>query len=188
MNTRFSARITRARRIVCVLVLVALAAPGCFHSTELTGIRRDLESQLPGASFEKNVELSFGPIMLSVARLVTAVIPGASEARPWLRGVSRVQVGVYEANVDSVNHLRMPKRLQALVDDGWETVVRVRDRNEAVWVLYRPDGDRVREVFVVVLNDHELVLIKARGRIEKLIASALRETGNGHGFMPGLDS
>jgi hypothetical protein len=187
MNTPFLDRIARGRRIVCVLVLVALAAPGCFQSRELSGIRRDLEKQLPGAEFDKNVELSLGPLVLSLARVVTNIIPGAREARPYLKDVSRVQVGVYDARVESLSDLRMPKRLQSLLDDGWETAVRVRDDHEAVWILYRPDGERVKEIFVVVLDDHELVLVKARGRLERLIALAMRE-GHGRPGIPGLDS
>jgi hypothetical protein len=178
----------RAARIAFAFALATLASPGCFHSSELSGVRHELESQLPGASFDRDIELSLGPMMLSLARVVAAVVPGAGEARPWLRDLSRIQLGVYEARVDSMTDLRMPKHMQSLLDDGWETAIRVRDRDEAVWILYRPDGDRVREVFVVVLNDHELVLVKAKGRLEKLIATALREGRTGRDFFSGFDS
>lgn len=182
MNTRFSA-IPRARRIVCVLLLVALAAPGCFQSAELSGIRRDLESQLPGASFEKDVELSLGPITLALARVVTSFIPDTREARSWLKGVSRVQIGVYDAHVASTTELHIPERLQSLIDDGWETAVRVRDDNQAVWVLYRADGDKIKELFVMVLNHDELVLVRAKGKLERLVAAALKESRGEPGFM-----
>ena len=165
------------------VVLAALSSPGCFWAPELSGIRRDLESQLPGASFDRDVELSFGPVMLTLARVLTSVIPDADEARPWLRGVSRVQIGVYDAHIGSTAELRMPKHLKSLLDNGWETAVRMRDDDEAVWLLYRPDGDKVREIFVVVLNDDELVLVKARGHLERIVAAALDEAHGRHGFM-----
>jgi hypothetical protein len=41
--------------------------------------------------------------------------------------------------------------------------------------MYRPDGNTVREVFIVVLDEDELVLVEAKGRLEQLIAAALRE-------------
>jgi Domain of unknown function (DUF4252) len=178
----------RMRGMAVALGLAVLASPGCFGGPEFSGIRHDLESQLPGASFQKNVELSFGPVMLTLARVVTAVIPGAREARPWLRGVSRVQVGVYESHIDSIAELHMPKRLQSLIDDGWETAVRVRDDHEAVWLLYRPDGEKVREIFVVVLNNDELVLVKARGHLERLVAAALDESRGRHGLLEDFGS
>jgi hypothetical protein len=180
-------QIPRTRRMLVILSLVALTSAGCVGSAELSGIRRDLEKQMPGAEFEKNVELSLGPLVLSLARVVTNFIPGAREARPYLRDVSRVQVGVYDARVESLEDLRMPKRLQSLLEDGWETAVRVRDDDEAVWILYRPDGETVKEIFVVVLDDHELVLVKAKGRLEKLIATAMRE-GYGRPGIPGFNS
>ena len=169
----------RVRPAALALVLALLASPGCLHSGELSGVRRDLELQLPGSSFEKDVELSLGPVLLSVARLVTNFVPDAEEARPFLRGVSRVQIGVYKTEIDSLPALRMPGHLQSLIDDGWETVVRVHENHEAVWVLYRPDGDQIREVFVVVLNEKELVLVKAKGRLEKLLAAALDDAHGG---------
>jgi len=171
------------RSALLALVLAALASPGCLHSGELSGVRRDLELQMPGSSFEKDVELSFGPVLIGVARLVTAVIPDADEVRPFLRGMSRVQIGIYKTEIDSLPALRMPGQLQALLDDGWETVVRVRENDEAVWVLYRPDGDKIREVFIVVLNEHELVLVKAKGRLEKLVEAALNERDGGRTFL-----
>ena len=175
------------RTTVTALVLTLLTSPGCFWSGELSGVRRDFEAQMPGASFNKNIELSLGPIMLSAARLVTSVIPGTREARSWLKGVSRVQVGVYDADIDSMPDVRMPDRLRSLIDDGWEIAVHVREQNEAVWVLYRPDGDRVREIFVVVLNENELVLVKARGNMEKLVAAALHEAQGRPGFLREFD-
>ena len=158
----------------------------CFWAPELSGVRRDLQDQLPGASFDKNVEFSFGPVVLTFVRLVTGLIPGAREARPWLSGVSRVQIGVYDAHVDSAAGLRMPKRLQSLIDDGWETAIRVRDDDEAVWVLYRPDGDDQRDIRRR-LDDEELVLVKARGRLERLVAAALDQAKGNHHFMRSLD-
>jgi hypothetical protein len=175
------------RALLAIVTVTVLASPGCFWSGELAGVRREFEAQLPGSSFEKNVELSLGPIVLGLAKMVTAVIPGAREARPWLRGVSRVQIGVYDARIDDMPQLHMPKRLQSLLDDGWETAVRVREKHEAVWVLYRPDGDRVREVFVVVLNEQELVMVKAKGQLDRLIAAAIDEAHGRHSFL-GHDS
>jgi len=181
---------TRSNFILRTLAIAAglalLSSPGCFWSAELSGVRADLEHQLPGSSFNKNVELSFGPVLLTLARTVTAVIPGASDVRLYLSGVSHVEIGVYDAHVDSITNLHIPKRLQSLIDEGWETAVRVRDDHEAAWLLYRPDGDRVKEVFVVVLDNDELVLVKARGHLEHLVEAAMASTHDHHRFFGDL--
>lgn len=176
------------RALGLVAGLAVLSSPGCFWSSELADVRADLQHQLPGSSFDKNVELSFGPIILTFARVITSVIPGAREARPYLRGVSRVQVGIYAAHLHTMESLRMPQRLHSLLGDGWETAVRVRDEKEAVWLLYRPDGEKVKEIFVVVLNDDELVLVKARGNLERIIAAAMDEAHGRHGFLHNFGS
>jgi hypothetical protein len=170
------ARTARRLALAFATALSLLASPGCFWAPELSGVRHDIEDQLPGASFDRNIELSFGRVGLALARLVTAVIPGAREARPYLRDVSGVQIGVYDARVASTAELRTPKRLQALLDDGWEMAVRVREEREAVWVLCRVDDESIREVFIVVVNEDELVLVKARGRLDRMIATALEES------------
>ena len=176
------------RAVTVAAGLAMLSSPGCFWSSELADVRRDLEHQLPGSSFDKNVELSLGPIVMTFARVVTAAIPGAREARPYLSGLSRVQIGVYDSHFESVSELRMPERLQSLLSKGWETAVRVRDNHEAVWILYRPDDDEVKEIFVLVLDDDELVMVKARGNLERLVAAAMDEAHGRHGLLDDLGS
>jgi len=41
----------------------------------------------------------------------------------------------------------------------------------------------VKEIFVVVLNDDELVMVKARGNLERLVAAAMDEAHGRHGFL-----
>jgi Domain of unknown function (DUF4252) len=166
-------------RILAAAVIAAavLASPGCLWAPELSSVRHDIERQLPDASFSKEFELSLGPVSLAFARLVTFVIPPAREARRYLRDLSRVQVAVYEHDPLSggARDLRMPELLGSLIDDGWEMAVKVRDDEERVWVLFRAEDDAVREVFVVVLDEEQLVLVKARGRLERVLARVLRE-------------
>jgi hypothetical protein len=87
--------LNRTRALVtAVLAAATLATPGCLWAPELSSVRRDIERQLPDASFDKEFELSLGPVTLAFARLVTCLIPPAREARQYLRDVSRVQVAV----------------------------------------------------------------------------------------------
>ncbi|MDH5627520.1 MAG: DUF4252 domain-containing protein, partial [Candidatus Krumholzibacteria bacterium] len=111
-------------------------------------------------------------------------IPDASEARPYLRGVSKVQVAIYETegNVHAAT-IETPARLQEMIDDGWEMAVRVRDEDEMVWLLYRIDGDSVREMFVVVMDDEELVLVRVKGHLERLMAEALENIDDEGSFL-----
>ncbi len=177
-----NASMTRTLVLAAALGFAPLAG-GCMWAPELTDVKQDIARQLPGVGFRKNVTLSFGPLTMGLARAITGCIPDAREAHTYLRDVSRVQVAVYELDGAPAGHdIDTPSRLEALIEDGWEMAVRVREESEAVWLLYRTDGDSVREMFVVVVSDEELVLVKVKGRLERLLAGALEHARDEDGF------
>jgi hypothetical protein len=150
---------------------------------ELNRVKDDIASQLPGASFDREFSMSLGPVAIAVARLVTRFVPDAREAQTYLRDVSRVQVAVYNtSSMPRMSSVHMPEALKGLVEEGWEVAVKARQEDGVVWVLYRVEGEAVRELYVVALDDEELVLVKARGRLDQLVARALTERND----IPGI--
>jgi hypothetical protein len=170
--------------LIVLVVAVAGVSIACNWAPGLSEVRRDLERQLPGATFEKDMELSLGPVSLAFARLFTRMVPDARQASGYLRDVSRIEMAVYEADrMPGTDDVSMPTRLQELVQkDDWELAVRIRDKNERAWILYRIDDDRIKELYVVILNADELVMVRAEGRLEGLLARALNETGTMKGI------
>lgn len=168
------------------LALTLTLSSGCLWAPDLDRVRAEIENQLPGTRFHKEFALSLGPVTLGLARVVTAVAPHADLAKRYLRDIRRVKVALYTLeNAPSSLHLRTPERLDALLEDGeWEMAVRVREKHgEAVWVLYRADDDdTVKEVYVVALTGDELVLVRAAGNIERLMATAVKEGHSDRGF------
>jgi hypothetical protein len=165
---------------------VVMLGNGCMWAPELTEVKRDIAGQLPDVTFRKNVTLSLGPLTMVLARAVVGFIPDAREARPYLRDVSKVQVAVYETSGDvRASAVETPARLQEMLDDGWEMAVRVREDDEMVWLLYRIDGDSVREMFVVVMGDEELVLVRVKGHLERIMAEALQNIDDEGSFLRG---
>ena len=177
MNNKTHNRTTKIVAIVLLLIVTATST-GCLWAPHLANIRQDIERQLPGVHFDKEIELTLGRLSLTFARLITAFVPDAHDAHRYLRDVSRVELGVYNADRISGTEVSMPDRLREMQEsEGWELAVKVRENNNLVWVLYRVDSDKIKEVFVLVLDDNELVLVKAQGRLERLIAYALSESG-----------
>ncbi len=168
---------TQLRRIVLIVVAAALPlAGGCVWTPDLSEVKQDIAHQLPGVTFDRQVAVAIGPGGMALARAVVSLVPPAREARGWLRDVSRVEVAVYEVHADdTARRLATPSRVEEMLADGWEMAARVREDGEAVWLLYRLDGESVRELFVVSLDRHELVLVKVKGRLERLIARALSD-------------
>ena len=174
------ARLNRARNFATVVALFLAAAivlPGCLWAPLRAQIRLDLERQLPGASFDKEFEISLGPVSLAFARMVTRLVPDAHDASGYLKNVRKIEVAVYNAHqMPPVDQVKMPERMQSMIEkDGWETAIRVREENEIVWVMYRTDDESVKNVCVVVLNDDELVMVRAEGNLEQLVALALEQ-------------
>jgi hypothetical protein len=161
---------------VFALALTLTLATGCVWTPELTRVKDDIASQLPGASFDREFSMSLGPVAIAVARLVTRFVPDAREAQTYLRDVSRVQVAVYNtSSMPRMSSVHMPEALRGLAAEGWEVAVKARQEDQLVWVLYRVEDEAVRELYVVALDDEELVLVKARGRLDRLVARALTE-------------
>lgn len=159
------------------LALALTLCSGCLWAPDLDRVRRDIQRQLPGVSFHREIALSFGPAGIGLARLLVNLVPDTEEARPYLSDVSRVTVAVYEAkNVPRGFSLKTPEELKRLRDsDGWELVVKTRDESGATWVLCQLDGDELKGIYIVVLDSDELVLVRAHGRLERLFEKAMRE-------------
>ena len=173
---------------VVVLVCVALSTSSCVWTPELSRVASDLERQLPDAKFDKEFSVSLGPMALGFARLVSGMVgdDDVRHARDYIKDVTRVQVAVYDTrDMPSMSNLKMPSQLAELEDKGWETAVKVREDDEAVWVMYRIDDDSIRDLYVVVLSDEELVIVKATGQLDRIMARALIDAEHERG-VPGL--
>lgn len=176
--------------VVVLLIVMAGAASGCLWAPDLAMVRKDIEHQLPGVRFDKEMELSLGPVSLAFARLLTRITPDAEDASGYLRDVSRIELAVYNTeDMPPANTVTMPERLQKMTEsEGWEMAVKVRDDDELAWILYRLDDETVRELYVVVMSDEELVMVKAEGHLERLVARALSDSGALKGLPDTHDS
>ncbi len=164
--------------IAAVLGLTLLS--GCLWAPELDRIKRDIEKQIPGAHFNKEIAFSLGPVTLGLAKLIVKFIPDTEEARPYLKYVRDVKVAIYEAdNIPSNCSVRLPRDLKKLLDEkGWELAVKTQNDNNVTWILCRSDGDSIKGLYVVVLDEHELVLVRAGGNLDRLFKMVMRENMN----------
>ncbi len=152
---------------------------GCLWAPELDRVRKEIEIQLPGVTFKKQVALSLGPVTLSLARAVVKLAPETHEAAAYLEDIRDVTIAVYEAeNLPEDLHVRLPHHLKKLLARGeWELTVKACEESEAVWILCKTDGDAIKGLYVVVLDRDGLVLVRAHGRLEGLFMKAMREHG-----------
>ena len=184
-------RLKSAAAPVAIVLLVAMAGvtAGCMWAPDLAMVRKDLERQLPGVSFDKEIELTLGPVSLAFARMFSGASSDLRDVGGYLKDVSRIELAVYNTNnMPPTRTVRMPDRLRKMQEsEGWEMAVRVRDDDELCWVLYRLDDESVKELYVVIMSDEELVLVKAEGKLERLVARALSDSGALQG-LPGTEN
>jgi hypothetical protein len=159
------------------IVVIVTTCSGCLWAPELDGVRKDIERQLPGASFHREFALSLGPITLGLARTIIRLVPDAAEAREYLEDVRSVKVAMYDArNLPTDLDLRMPRKLESLVEkDGWEIAAKVNEERDNVWILYRAEEDSIKDLYIVALSDDELVLVRAHGNIDQLATKAMHD-------------
>jgi hypothetical protein len=166
--------IPRHVRILTVAMLVALFS-GCLWAPELDRLRKEIEVQLPGSHFKKEISVSLGPFALALIRTVVRIVPGTDEFKPLLQEVRSVKVALYEVKAPRpYGPLSMPRSLRRMLEEDWQLAARFTEASEVVWLIYRTKGDTVSHVFIVVMDDKNLVLVRAEGRLDRLMQRAVR--------------
>ncbi len=163
--------------LIAVVAVVGLASSGCMYSREMSSTRRSIEAEFPGAEFDRKLVFTVGSVGLRVASWVTGLVPDeeVADVREYIDDVRRVKVGIYDTeHVPESNGGGIPV-LRGLVDKGWEIAVQSREESEHVWVLYRARRDRVRDIFVIVLNEEELVIVRVTGHLDRVLQRAMRD-------------
>ncbi len=163
---------SRPRALLLLLVLVSVSSAGCIRWWGPEDLRRDL-SKTAGVKLKKEFGITVTRSGMWLARKVLRM---AGETDVPIRGIKRVEVGVYE-----VQGLRRGRdeRTRLTLDDldlpSWHTMVRVHEDDEDVFVLtYENDEGRMTQMLVVVAEDEEWVLVRMKGNLEQVVEDAMR--------------
>jgi len=97
----------------------------------------------------------------------------AGEDEISLRGIRRVEVGVYLPL--QTKDGSAPSRLDIRDFEGWSPLVRVHDEDEEVLVMVREKQGEVRDMLVVVSDEDELVVVRMKGRLDRILEEAMAE-------------
>ena len=154
------------RRICGLMIFVCLAATtSCirFHGPE--DLRRDL-ARTAGVKLDREMGVTLTRTAVMLARWAT------SEEEIPLRGVRRVEVGVYQVQ-DLRRGVQERRRIDPPELPGWQNVARVREDNEEVFVLVREEEGEIRGMLVVVAEEDEWVLVRIRGKLQRTFESVM---------------
>ena len=152
------------KRLLLTITLVSVLA-GCGFSGNLRNEPGFADFDSPGLlDADLEFALSLGPVPLRFARKFVDDDP---EASAILDQLSAIRLRVYEINANPENVRRkMGQATDRLIEEGWTTVVTVREDDELALVLvWMDEEDEIRGMAVIAQDASELVFVNLIGRI-----------------------
>ncbi len=162
------------KNILLLILLTQFAACMSFSDRPFRSARNSIEAQVPDIKLEKEFALSFGNGLLGLIDVVSVNETDFSELDRVQVAVYKVESGAQQVDFDEIDFSdTLRSRGKHL---HWETVVRVREEGEQVWVLVGMDLERntLEAVSVFVLESNELVMINVDGDFDRMIEFALK--------------
>lgn len=166
----------RGRAPAAAVILAVTACAGCLTARGPIEVRDALRERygfVPEREFGLRAGFLTTKLALGVARLAS------DEPIPGL-GISGFEVATYRMPAADPTHRGGIRDLKIR---GWAPVVRVRDRDGEAVILVREGGSSFRGLLVVSADpaDDEIVVVRLRGRLERMLQGAVREAMGGAG-------
>lgn len=162
------------KKLAMFLCLGILTSCMSFSDRPLRPVRNSIMQQMPEIHLEKEFAVSMGGGIFDFLDAITLNEADLSE-------MDHVQVAVYrvDSGRGNIDFSRLNFEQTVLEKDRslhWETIVRVREEDEQVWVLVGMDLERnsLEAVTVFVLDRDQLVLINVDGDLHNMIEFALQ--------------
>ena len=170
------------RYLGILLFLAASLSSGCAYTNEITRTKQEIENY-SSVDAQTGIVLSLGPGLFHTAGFLAKFVDDedAQLASRMAYGIRRIKAGVYPLQYSgNLSNLDVPE-LRRFRKKGWKTAMKVEAEDEVGWIMYRERGHRVKDLFVVVLTDDELVLARIQGNLTELLDTALDEIENEDG-------
>ena len=168
----------RKYTLIFLFGAILLICNGCLTSNEFNYIERTIKKESHPVKVRTNFKFSFGPISLSTVRKFVNFTDEGKKANKYLTEIDNVQVGVYEIQTDQLYHLKIPYNVEQKLNNlGWQMFVRVKGKDEHVNLFYKQINEQLSSLYVIVLEDEELVIVEVKGKLDALIEQAIHEHG-----------
>jgi Domain of unknown function (DUF4252) len=162
------------KKVLLLVLFTQLAACMSFSDRSFRSSRNSIERQVPNISLEKEFAISIGNGMLNFLDVISLNETDISD-------LDHVQVAVYTVESAgqriSFSDIDFSETLRSRGENlHWETVVKVREEGEQVWVVVGMDLARnsLDAVSVFVLENSELTMINVDGDLDRMIEFALQ--------------
>lgn len=167
-------------KVLMGILMIALLSTGCIGvDASFRGMRNYVLSTTE-TQFDKEFEFSFGTVSIGMAEIALDFVDTEEPIDEILSEIDNVQVGIYKNNSDkkiSSNFDEMNFLTNNMEDSGWDCIVKSFDKNDMSAVFIRMHDDELNQLFVIALNNDEIVLVEVLGNLHKVIEIAIREKG-----------
>ncbi len=155
----------KLKRILLTAAAISVLS-ACGISGNLRGEPGYAEFESPGLrNTDLQFALSLGPVPLRFARKFVDDDP---EASAILDQLSAIRLRVYEIDGNPENvRRRMGQATDRLIEEGWTTVIAVREDDELASVLvWMDEENEIRGLAVIAQDATDLVFVNLIGRIQ----------------------
>lgn len=169
------------------LVLAATLLTGCFSFSDrpFRPVRNEIVQQLPGISLEREMAFSIGSLMFDLIDLIAIGVDVDISKMTKAQVVVYTVNGLAEGNT-SFEDLDFERTLLAKDNSlSWETIVKVREPQEHIWVLVGMDErhNTLEAISVFALEQNELVLVNVNGNLGEMLEFAMQPARGHRGVM-----
>ncbi len=164
-----------------VLVILLFLTPfltGCFGvNGYFKSVRNDIIEHLD-VNFAEDTEFALGSVTLGIAGWF---VPEDEEASQFLDDIKAVQVGVYKKDIseNTRSHYTILEKIdRRMKRHGWHYIVKSCSKDEVSAIYVNKDLERgVKRMFIVSLNNEELVILQIDGNLSRIIETAVHDRG-----------
>jgi hypothetical protein len=162
------------------LLFLPILLNGCVEINEEFSKVRDKVIENFGDDYNSEAQFSIGSVELTISSWIVNAFEEDELPSEILDKVSSVQVGIYKKVRGNTSHnINTLKDIESnMQESGWKSIVRSSTENEMTAVYIRKNVEEMLErLFIINLEDDELVLVEVEGDLREAIATIIKEKG-----------
>ncbi len=167
-----------------IILLIAIpfflfTLTGCIGvNRQFSEVKNKIIGEL-GNEYKTEIQFSVGSSLIHVSSWFVDLAADEEYVDDMIREISSVQVGVYN-RIEGAKHKAGFSTLKSIDEEmtsnGWKYLVRTIDRNELTTIYISADPEELlQKMYVINLNDEELVIVEINGDLKKVISYAIEE-------------
>jgi len=170
---------TKSIILVVAILLFLVTLTGCIGvNRQFSEVKNKIMGEL-GDDYKTEFQFSVGSALIHVSSWFVDLAADEEYVDDMMREISSVQVGIYN-KIDGANHKADLSTLNSIDEEmrsnGWKYIVRTIESDELTIIYISADPEELLEkMFVINLNDDELVIVEVNGDLKKVISYVIEE-------------